>query len=129
MKIRTAIEKMARCNPEVVSPSYRVLKIVPVQTHRASTRDLFDTGAVPNLISAEMADHRNLFPRPIQKTSPVPDESNHMFQVHLCDFPMIVGDLTVPWTFLTIKDAPLGFITGSRPLRRLAPSWISWISS
>lgn len=120
LKARAAPRKASKANPAVNPKGDRVLKVVPVQIYGTSTSALLDTGAVPNLISEELAKHLKLNPKPTLKTITVADGSNSSCIGRLRQIPVTFGRLTVHMDFLTVKDAPLGVIIGAPALEHMS---------
>ena len=97
----------------------RVLKLVEVQIYATDVPALLDTGAVPNLISAELVEHLNLLPKATRKTITTADGSNSSCIGRLRNVPITFGHITVHIDFYTIQNAPLGLIIGIPSLEEM----------
>ena len=90
----------------------KTLKLTQVQIYATEVAALLDTGAVPNLISAELVDHLNLAPKATNRTITVADGSNSMCIGRLRNVPITFGHLTIHLDFLTVKNAPVSLLIG-----------------
>ena len=90
----------------------RCLKVVGVQVFATDVTALLDTGAVPNLISAELVDHLNLVSKETRKTITTADGSSSNCIGRLRNVPITFGHITVPLDFYVVRRTPLGLIVG-----------------
>lgn len=86
--------------------------MVAVQVFGTDARYLIDTGAVTNIISAELAVYLTLEHRPTQKTTKVVDRSSSRCIGDLRDVSVTFGDLTV-------KNASIGIMITLAAMERI----------
>lgn len=99
LKIREETRKAAKTKPALMPTGNHFLNAILVQIYGTGTSALLNTGAVPILISDELANHLKLKPKPTQKIFKVADGSNSSFIARLRDITVSFGDLTVCMAF------------------------------
>lgn len=82
------------------------MKVVSEQLCGTGTRNLLYTDAIPNIISAELANHLKLATKQTQKTIILADGSKSICIGRMRDVPVSFKDLKMRMDFLASKDAP-----------------------
>ena len=95
------------------------LKLVTVRVYSTTAQALFDSGAVPNLISPLLVSNLCLTPQPSKKRIPVADGGNAPFIGALLQVPTSFGELSVNLDYLVVEGTPFDLIIGPTSLKKL----------
>ena len=104
--------RLSKAAPALNVQNKRVLMVAPVRIFGREIRALLDTGAIPNIISADLARQLCLLPKRTKQRITVADGSSANCIGRVKDVPITFGNLTASMDFLTIEKAPIGLIIG-----------------
>lgn len=124
VEIRKALAKGARAGRSVIAQAedgaqHRQLKVVTVRMYGTPTQALLDSGAVPNLMSACLADTLYLSPLPTRKSITVADGHSTVSRGFLTGVHVSFGNVPVSFNFLVVDGTPFDIIIGCPALEML----------
>ena len=86
--------------------------LVRVEVYSESTMALFDSGAIPNVISHKMVKKLHLLMQPTNMSIKVANCASEKFVGTLNEVPISLGELVVPMNFLVLDDTPYDILIG-----------------